>query len=267
MTEIVSFSFLSYTKSIHEWKYSASTYYKHILYLYLKQYPTARAKSARLAINNVITSYVNGIIEAARLDNIWTESTWNSVVSQVKTNIKNHIHLTRNTHVYEHQKKGAEQLKYLFEHYGEKEWILLLNRYSKDYICSNDDKKFDLKYEQCERIYICGPWKYHTFKLKVTITDSEHRKVTQMKALKNFMMYFYELQQATNLQRLGIRVIVIQQNIDNDNDQQMEDMNIQEELMNVDNSANASPLEEININVQFHGIRGTSYEHNQTNPY
>ncbi len=88
MNETVNntFSFLPYIKPIHEWKYSAATYYKHILHLYLKKHPTgeaAKAKYARMVITNVIVSYINDIIEAANLDNIFTESSWDSLVSQI----------------------------------------------------------------------------------------------------------------------------------------------------------------------------------------
>ncbi len=188
-----------------------------------------------------------------------------------------------------------------------------------------------LNYEQCTRKYICGEWKHHTFKLKSTDIDSDHRRVTQMKALKEFVMDFYELQHSNvncidsktsyikmqlktesalvkhlqfvycmqtrnecifdaercklsmrkymkdslkyekvddlyrnnklpqnsipNLRRLGIRVIVVQQNIDNDNDQLMEE------------NENVVPFLEEHINVQYGPIRGTDYEHQPSNPY
>ncbi len=53
------------------------------------------------------------------------------------------------TVIHEHQKKGAKQLHCLFEYYSEQERIILLNRYSKDYLCSSKQTKFDFKYGDC----------------------------------------------------------------------------------------------------------------------
>ncbi len=63
--------------------------------------------------------------------NIWKESSWNSLIHQVKKNIKNGYvsnlktyPLSESTVIHEHQKKRAKQLNYLFEYYPEKEMII-----------------------------------------------------------------------------------------------------------------------------------------------
>ncbi len=54
---------------IHAWKCSSSTYYKHILYSYLKQHPNAPAKSTNDVMTNVIQTHINDVIEAVSLQN------------------------------------------------------------------------------------------------------------------------------------------------------------------------------------------------------
>eukprot|EP01084_Bolivina_argentea_P261656 442280_1 len=244
---------------------------------------------------NILLIYVRYIEEICRR---YVEDMYLRRYAAYKIHYYQPYPLTGNTHVYEHQKKGAEQLKYLFEHYGEKEWILLLNRYSKDYICSNDDKKFDLKYGDC--IHVANNTKplVQSLTSRYRYTVAQKEKHTLLSAFVSVDddgkvvndQFLYDLTNGKINKTLIDKVGKFGLKYDNGDSVHlydkkfdgkpselllfnkilitiMEDRNIQEALINVDNSANASPLEEININVQFHGIRGTSYEHNQTNPY
>eukprot|EP01084_Bolivina_argentea_P159988 278639_1 len=118
-----SFSFLPYTKPIHEWKYNKRSYYKDILYSYLKETPDATAKSARIALKS---------------------ETKKNIKNQRIPKLKPHS-LIANTYnrsgiTYDYIKKGAEQLNELFANFSEDERIILLNQ------CQNDENKYDLKY-------------------------------------------------------------------------------------------------------------------------
>ncbi len=87
-----AFTFVPYTKYLHEWKSSKASYYHHILYSYFKANPDAKAGHAYDALTTQIRSHIDNVTNTADIKTLWKKGRFDNICSENWTRYKEWQH-------------------------------------------------------------------------------------------------------------------------------------------------------------------------------